>query len=40
MPVKFKDEDEGKVLSWCEQKWTGLCDQKWNNAVGLLPRGI
>jgi hypothetical protein len=27
-------------VSWCEQKWTGLCDQKWNNAVGLLPRGI
>src|ERR1039457_6091287 len=29
-----------KVLSWCEQKWTGLCEQKWNNALALLPAGV
>ncbi len=24
-------------VSWCEQKWTGLCGQKWNNVLDLLP---
>src|ERR1039458_5748605 len=27
-------------LLWCEQKWTGLCGQKWNNALALLPAGV
>jgi len=27
-------------LSWCDQKETGLCDQKENNALCLLPWGI
>jgi len=25
------------LLSWCEQKETGACEQKENSAVGLLP---
>jgi len=34
---KLIDEQE-KLLSWCEQKETGLCDQKENIELSPLPR--